>query len=327
MTAPGASGIAAADGGTLIARVRADGSRIAGVDLQLQRPLRILKALEGRTPEECLRLLPLLFPLCGSAHALAALQAVENAAGIAPDPAHVSARSTLALADAMAAHVWRECIDWMHLLQLPAEPAPVAAARRLVGQIARASYPDGDWRRPGGGRLAPDMAALEQACEALAQLQSDLQRLQASERVQDGIHQALAGAGSLWRGWLQRSISELADATRASLQILAARLKSTGMLLPVPAAADPCERLDGSGQGSVQTARGPLEYHLTMAQGRWMGCEVRSPTDRTFAPGGPATQLLARLHQAHDPLRAVRWVIAALDPCVAVEVRAAGTQA
>ena len=27
-----------------------------------------------------------------------------------------------------------------------------------------------------------------------------------------------------------------------------------------------------------------------------------------------------------DPLRAVRWVIAALDPCVAVEVRAAGTQ-
>ena len=97
-------------------------------------------------------------------------------------------------------------------------------------------------------------------------------------------------------------------------------------LLPVPAAAEPCERLDGSGQGSVQTARGPLEYRLTLAQGRWRDCEVRSPTDRTFAPGGPATHLLARLHQAHDPLRAVRWVIAALDPCVAVEVRAAGTQ-
>lgn len=323
MNAPATSGIDAADGGILVARVRADGSRIAGVDLQLQRPLRILTALEGRQPEEVLRLLPLLFPLCGSAHALAALQAVENAAGIAPDPAHVSARSTLALADAMAAHVWRECIDWMQLLQVPAEPATVAAARSIVGQIARASYPDGDWCRPGGGRLAPDMLGLEQACEAIAQLQSDLQRLQASERVQDGIHLALAGTGALWRGWLQRSLAELADATRASLQILAARLRSTGALLPVPAAASYCEQLDGSGQGSVQTARGPLECRLTLVQGRWRDCQVKSPTDRTFAPGGPATQLLARLHQAYDPLRAVRWVIAALDPCVPVEVRAA----
>lgn len=320
-------GITAADGGLLTARVRAEGVRIAGVDLQLQRPLQILRGLDGRTPEECLRLLPLLFPMCGSAHALAALQAVESAAGIAADPAHEAARATLVLADAMAAHVWRECIDWMHLLQVPAEPALVAAARGLVGQIARASYPDGDWCRPGGGRLAPDLAALEQAREVVSHLQAGLQQLQASERVQDAAHLALAGAGALWRGWLQRSIADQADATRASLQVLAARLKSTGALLPVPAAAEPCERLDGSGQGSVQTARGPLEYRLTLAQGRWMGCEVRSPTDRTFAPGGPATHLLARLHQAHDPLRAVRWVIAALDPCVAVEVRAAGTQA
>ncbi len=327
MSAARAFGIAAADDGLLTARVRAEGVRIAGVDLQLLRPLQILKGLSGRTPEECLRLLPLLFPLCGSAHALAALQAVEDAAGIVPDPAHVAARATLVLADAMAAHVWRECIDWMQLLQLPAESAPVAAARRLVGQIARASYPDGDWCRPGGGRLAPDVAALEQACAALSQLQSGLQQLQASERVQAGIHQALAGAGALWRGWLQRSIADQGDASRANLQTLAARLKSTGALLPVPAAADPCERLDGSGQGSVQTARGPLEYRLTLAQGRWIDCQIKSPTDRTFAPGGPATQLLARLHQANDPLRAVRWVIAALDPCVAVEVRAAASQA
>lgn len=150
----------------------------------------------------------------------------------------------------------------------------------------------------------------------------------AGQRTRAGwIHQALAGAGALWRGWLQRSIADQGDASRANLQTLAARLKSTGALLPVPAAADPCERLDGSGQGSVQTARGPLEYRLTLAQGRWIDCQIKSPTDRTFAPGGPATQLLARLHQANDPLRAVRWVIAALDPCVAVEVRAAASQA
>lgn len=325
MSAAGAAGMVAADSGVLIARVRADGCRVDGVDLQLQRPLRILNGLEGRTPDDCLRLLPKLFPLCGSAHALAALEAVENAAGIVPDPAHVAARATLAIADAVAAHIWRECIDWMQLLALPMEPAPVAAARKLVAQIARASYPDGDWCRPGGGRLSPDLPALQQAREHLAELQSGLQSLRAGERVQGGIDQALAGAGALWRGWLQRSFEELANGTRAGLGILAARLQSSAVLLPSPAAADLTRQWAGTGQGSVQTARGPLEYRVTLAGGRWVGCQVEAPTDRQFAPGGPAVQLLAHLRQARDPLRAVRWIIAAFDPCVAVELRSADT--
>lgn len=315
------------DGGLLTAWVQAQGGRIAGVDLQLQRPLEVLKGLDGRAPAECLRLLPNLFPLCGSAHALAALQAVEAAAGIALEPAHLAVRGTLALADAMAAHVWRECIDWMALLDLPAVPAPVAAARRLVGRIAAACYPDGDWCRPGGGRLAPDAAALAQAREDLALLQAALRQVQALGRLQDAVAQALAGTGSQWQGWLQHSFRELADATGASLTVLAARLKSTSALLPAPAAAEFPERLDGCGEGSVQTARGPLEYRVTLAAGRWMDCRLEAPTDRSFAPGGPAAQLLAQLRQAGDPLRAVRWIIAGLDPCVAVLVRAGGRPA
>jgi hypothetical protein len=48
-----------------------------------------------------------------------------------------------------------------------------------------------------------------------------------------------------------------------------------------------------------------------------------APTDRIFCADGPVAQMLDRLARADDPLRTVRWVLAAWDPCIEVRVEAA----
>lgn len=114
--------------GVLTASVRFHGQVIEAIDLKLERPLQVLAGLHGKRPADCLRLLPLLFPLCGTAHASAALQAIEAAASVVPEPVHALARSALAMAVRLAAEVWRTCIDWALLTQTGSAEAGRAGA-------------------------------------------------------------------------------------------------------------------------------------------------------------------------------------------------------
>jgi hypothetical protein len=81
---------------------------------------------------------------------------------------------------------------------------------------------------------------------------------------------------------------------------------------PRAAAAAP-----GDARAVVATARGPLRWRLSVADGRVTGAEVRAPTDWTLAPGGPAAGLLTGL-----PVRpgAVARALAAADPCGGLDV-------
>jgi Ni,Fe-hydrogenase I large subunit len=307
--------------GVLHARVRCRGAEIDAVELQLRRPLELLTGLHGKSPDECLRLLPLLFPLCGMAHALAALQAIEASLGIEPDPAHLAARATLALADATAAHVWRTCIDWPQLAGEPVFASPVARARRLSERIAVALYPDGDWRRLGGGRLAPDAAALARACAELEQLRAETAPAVALSVLRQQLTSALAGAEGEWQARLDACFADMADATTASFERLDARLRMAPTRSETPVSSAPFAD-SGDGSGSVDTARGVLCYQIRIASRKVENCTLVAPTDRTFDGSGPVAPVLHRLQRADQPVLAVRWILAAFDPCIEVQVEA-----
>jgi Ni,Fe-hydrogenase I large subunit len=310
--------------GRLDAYVRFRGVDIDAVELHLHRPLQVLAGLCGKSVDECLRLLPLLFPLCGTAHALAALRAVEAALRVEPEPAQQVARTTLALADATAAHVWRSCIDWAQLLDRPVDATQVARARRLVGQIALAMYPDGDWRRVGGGRLKPDPDALANARAELAQLRDAIDLAAAVSTTRRSLRAAIAGAGDEWLPRLDACFDGMADATMASFDALDAQLRAAPDLRATPQSFAAATAISDRGSGSAETARGELRYRVDIAAGHIAACSMIAPTDRAFAEHGPVARLLQQLDRADQPLLAVRWILAAFDPCIEVRVEAAG---
>lgn len=287
--------------------------------LALKRPREVVRVALGRPPVEFLRMLPLLFPLCGTAHAVAGLRAIEAAASLAVSAAHEQARRAVCLADALAAHAWRSAFDWGALLGESPRPMPVAAARRAADGLARALYPDGDLLAPGGGRLAPAAGfathwiAVFRA--VIAELALD-ERLAALRRAMPG---ALAGADPAWMPRLQTRFRVAAAQARSDAEALLSVLAAIDAA-DAPAAPPSGPLPDGAGEGRVDTARGELRYRLVLRGARVAECSLEAPIDRVFGDGGEAARWLAELDRAARPAAAARWIVAALDPCAAVRI-------
>jgi uptake hydrogenase large subunit len=72
----------------------------------------------------------------------------------------------------------------------------------------------------------------------------------------------------------------------------------------------------GQGAAAVETARGPLAYHVEVEGGRLTGLSTLAPTDCNFHPRGPFMAALAVAPQLADPVFAARLLAASFDPCV-----------
>lgn len=159
------SGTGAGLEGSVAVRLETAAGRVRAVSVQVRRPS-AARALCGRTPEEAMRLVPLLFSLCGTAQSLAAAGALEGALGLDARP-HAAARALLAEAEAATNHAWQVLIDWPARLGDAPQPRELAGLRAAAAAIRPALYPARDGLRPGGGGLRPDRAALTTAIAAL----------------------------------------------------------------------------------------------------------------------------------------------------------------
>ncbi|MBK3775722.1 hydrogenase [Azospirillum brasilense] len=159
------SGTGAGLEGSVSVRLGTAAGRVRAVSVQVRRPA-AAHALCGRTPDEAMRLVPLLFSLCGTAQSLAAVEALEAALGLDARP-HTAARALLADAESVTNHAWQVLMDWPARLGEALQPKEVAGLRAAVTAIHPALYPARDGLRPGGGSLRPDRAALTAAIAAL----------------------------------------------------------------------------------------------------------------------------------------------------------------
>jgi coenzyme F420-reducing hydrogenase alpha subunit len=71
----------------------------------------VAAALASRPVGEVPGLLRRLFPLCGTAHTVAAVTAIETALGLAPTPAQRAFRDLMLVAEHANAVAWRLLID------------------------------------------------------------------------------------------------------------------------------------------------------------------------------------------------------------------------
>lgn len=305
-------GLAAATAGELLVRLPDGAGTVAA---ELRRPQALVGALTGRPVGEFLSLLPLLFPLCGLAHGVAALRAVEAAEGVVANSAHQHAREVITRADAVAMHVWRTALDWAEALGDPGDARPVAAARRIAQALPARFYPDGDWLEPGGGHRA---AAVDLASEIaeLGALVSALD-LPVRQRAMLRAVESRVGAPPLL---CQRLAARFVEQVARFEHDLAALLALVGGRVSAPGHGS---REDRAGRGEVETARGPLVYWIAVAEGRVESCRSSAPTDVAFAPGSEALASFALLAGAESQ-PAARLVAAAYDPCVPVRFEREG---
>jgi uptake hydrogenase large subunit len=102
------------------------------------------------------------------------------------------------------------------------------------------------------------------------------------------------------------------------------RLARLQALVPVAARAQArpaARRPDGAGAGVADTSRGRLAHAVEVRQGRVAAWRTVAPTEWSFHPAGVVPQALRGL-ALDEAVRAAPYLVAALDPCVACQVRA-----
>jgi coenzyme F420-reducing hydrogenase alpha subunit len=162
--------------GSLSVRLTVAGGRVTHVDVISTRPIRAASVLAGHTRDEVLRLVPLLFPVCGAAHAVACARAIESALGTAPDPQLEAARDVACLAEAAVSHVWQLGVTWPEATGAPVDVDRLRTGRKALLALSTAlfgAHASVSALRPG--------AALGDARKALRVLEALVDDLTASE--------------------------------------------------------------------------------------------------------------------------------------------------
>lgn len=324
--------------------------RIEAVETRLQRPLvQISRLLVGQAPEQALARLPLLFALCASAQQVAAVRALEQAAGWQPVAEVEGGRTRLSELELLRESLLRLVRDWQ--LPLPAErlksllglcqrgiallqplcamgAAPLASDGRLadiLGELAECwrtlvlPSPD-DWLQPRLQRWRE--VALGGPLPAVfepADIPPLLERLRAGEsEASIGGEPRITGPAAFADGGAPAAMQ---IAQRVAALLRRAEQAATGQPVRPPVAED---LLAEEGVGLAQTARGWLLHRVRLSAGRVAVWQFLAPTDWNFHADGLLRRQLLGVQVAEEECEALlRELILSADPCVAFEVRIA----
>ncbi|MFZ1385961.1 MAG: hypothetical protein WBP46_02445 [Thiolinea sp.] len=310
--------------------------------VQIQRPLAaIQKLLVGKTVEQVLEHIPLLFSICSYAQSLAALNACQQALGIAMNKELQTAQQELVNLETQREHVLRILMDWNE--QAP-NPALVQQAMRVLPQ-AKASWfkagqafsldsevaiidtdildawdafldthifamPVDEWSR------LNTLQALQAWIDAQATLPAQaLAQLQQQHLASLGANAfPLAQEASVLKRQAQQPVIQ-ASLTRYGNGVFTRHLARLVELANAP-----------SWQNDwVEAARGELQHEVTLNADQAIETyKILAPTDVNFAASGIAAAGLQTLLQTTQNSMQLdhyaRLWIAAIDPCVAYEL-------
>lgn len=312
------------DPGCVRLRLGSAGGRISAVSVTSERPA-IAQALRGRPADYAVRLVPVLFALCGKAQGCAAELALAAARG-QECAAHIDAAIQ---AEVMREHLWRWLLDLPPLLGELADQAEFA---RLARDIAGGRR-DGVAEFLGGERIARLSRRLREAEDPVADPGSLLPWLDATASLRHwpqldagfcarpqwqgsaaetgaiARRRNTATAGACAVRWLAR-LDELRDWAVGDEKVGAGGTASAVHLAP------------GRGRALVETARGLLMHEIALDGERIADYFIVAPTEWNFHPQGPvAGWLIGRDATDRDAVHAfAARAVAALDPCVRWEL-------
>ena len=314
------------DPGCIRLRIGCDSGRIGKVEVTSERPA-IAPRLSGRAADDAVRLVPLLFALCGKAQGRAAALALAAARGT---------ESSAQLDDAiqrevLREHLWRWLLDLPPLLGETARREEFVMAARCVASAQRSEL-GVLLADPRINVLRQRLADFEDAREIAPRLLPPLDARGSlalwpvldAEFCRTPLWQgAAAETGAFARGQGRDGAATPAFAARwlarlGELQDWAADRAKVGAGGTASAATAEA----GRGRALVETARGLLMHEIVLDGERIADYFIVAPTEWNFHPQGPlAGWLIGRdaTHREAAHAFAAR-AVAALDPCVRWEL-------
>ena len=257
-----------------------------GVEVISTRPVLASKVLIGKSPAQALKLVPLMFNICGNAQARTAVSAVGNALGGAPDPQLEIARDILVLAENAREHLFRIFIDWPRLFDVPVDNGALHPLGSMITQFRQALFAD-DPAFNLDSRLQPDYRKLSALAEGLEfQLREYVLQIGSDDWL------ALASLADL-DAWIEDSDSVAARSTRVIReQAWSAQAVADCSDLPPLDSGELAQRLDAD------------DADRFIAQPDWQGGQHEStPYSRQAAH-----PLIAALRDEFGPGLLARWM-------------------
>lgn len=115
-------------------------NRVRRVAIQSNRPLRLPQQFVGKPVAEALRIIPMLYSLCGTAQAHASVTACRQAIGIEVDSRIRLAESMLVWFETAREHLWRVLIDWSVDLDEAVDRQQLAELSHMIPKAKQALF-------------------------------------------------------------------------------------------------------------------------------------------------------------------------------------------
>jgi len=118
-------------------------SNVDSVDISSSRPLHASKILIGKTPEQALTIIPLLFNICSVAQSRAALLSIQQCMQIASKPEMEISRDMLVSVENAKEHMHRIFLDWPRLFNQDANNPNLPYLSQLINSFKTALFHQG----------------------------------------------------------------------------------------------------------------------------------------------------------------------------------------
>lgn len=129
--------------GELAIQIHTAGNVVNRVDIQSSRPLTAVRIFQGKQVTDVLQTLPLLYHVCGTAQAHAAVMACEDAMKLQVPASVCAARKMLVSMETAREHSWRVLLDWAAFLGEQGDRASIASIQQGISELQQALFVDG----------------------------------------------------------------------------------------------------------------------------------------------------------------------------------------
>jgi len=310
------------DSGSVLIRLTCVNDQVSSVLVLSERP-DVMPVLRGRTSAQAVKLVSMLFALCGQAQACAGTHALAAARGTACEPY----LDPSVQKEVLREHLWRWMLDLPPLLGEAAMQKEFVIAAQLLNKDARAELQQ-LLSNPRITSMRSQLSAMNESRSSplpLLPILDAISSLKEWPRLDNKFsrlpewHGAAAETGAIARypqqaqkvgsffssRWLAR-LNELLDWCDGKDQVGAGGTVSSACVA------------NNIGRSLVETARGLLMHEIILDGDRVQDYVIVAPTEWNFHPQGVLPKLIqgTSTHDRDALQHHVALLIATLDPCV-----------
>jgi uptake hydrogenase large subunit len=200
-------------GGKICIRLGWDGTKISQVSVAPRNSVTPASLLTGKSGQQAVNMIPLLFSLCGKAQGVAGAMALEAATGVTPPRETGLWRNRLVQAEAIQESLWRILLDLPKAAGREPMMAPYVELRRRLARGLSGVLSEDTWKIAGGRIAVPDGLAWNTLAEDIEIFLSDhvlgiplrawldiCTRQELESWLETSATPIVASLGLIWRG-------------------------------------------------------------------------------------------------------------------------------